>query len=74
MREGVEMPISTGIYRVIHEGADPAEVLVEIMTRDLKPEVDVQVLEAARNLPSGVSDRTNSATPEPAVTRELAPA
>eukprot|EP00884_Botryococcus_braunii_P021955 jgi/Botrbrau1/8443/Bobra.0237s0062.1 len=53
-KTGVDMPITSGIYKVIHEGADPLEVVQEVMTRDLGPEVDIQVLEAARNPPSGV--------------------
>jgi glycerol-3-phosphate dehydrogenase (NAD(P)+) len=48
-KEGVDMPITSGIYKVIHEGANPLEVVQEVMTRDLGPEVDIQVLEAARN-------------------------
>lgn len=51
-KTGVDMPITTGIYKVIHEGADPLEVVQEVMTRDLGPEVDIQVLEAVQKPPS----------------------
>lgn len=44
---GMEAPIINGIYRVIHEGADPVAVVTEVMTRELRPELDAQVLLAA---------------------------
>ncbi len=37
---GVEMPISREIYRVIYEGKGPAEAVRELMTRDLKRELE----------------------------------
>ena len=43
----MEAPIINGIYRVIHEGADPVAVVTEVMTRELRPELDAQVLLAA---------------------------
>lgn len=41
---GVDCPIIQGIYQVIHEGADPAKVTKEVMSRALKAEIDEQVL------------------------------
>ena len=37
---GVEMPISHAIYRVLYEDLDPKEALYQLMTRDLKQELD----------------------------------
>jgi len=37
---GVEMPISHGTYRVLYEGLPPREALYQLMTRDLKQELD----------------------------------
>jgi glycerol-3-phosphate dehydrogenase (NAD(P)+) len=37
---GVEMPISHGVYRILHEGLPPREAVTQLMTRDLKPELD----------------------------------
>jgi hypothetical protein len=51
---GVDMPITTGIYRVIHEDADPLAVVTEVMTRDLGPEVDSTIIAAAKNSPAAV--------------------
>ncbi len=36
----VEMPISHGVYRILHEGLSPREAVTQLMTRDLKPELD----------------------------------
>jgi hypothetical protein len=44
---GVETPIIDGIYRVIHEEADAQAVVVEVMTRELREEVDPLVMAAA---------------------------
>ena len=44
---GVETPIIDGIYRVIHEEADAQRVVVEVMTRELREEVDPLVMAAA---------------------------
>ena len=44
---GLEAPIIEGIYRVIHEGADPVAVVTEVMSRELRPEVDEQIMLAA---------------------------
>mmetsp|Transcript_18321 Transcript_18321/g.51328 ORF Transcript_18321/g.51328 Transcript_18321/m.51328 type:complete len:376 (-) Transcript_18321:65-1192(-) len=37
---GVDCPIINGIFRVIHGGADPAAVTEEVMSRELRFEVD----------------------------------
>jgi glycerol-3-phosphate dehydrogenase (NAD(P)+) len=39
-RLGVEMPISEGVYRILYEGLPPREAVVQLMTRDLKAELD----------------------------------
>ena len=39
-KRGVEMPISHAIYHVLHEGLDPQKALHQLMTRDLKHELD----------------------------------
>jgi glycerol-3-phosphate dehydrogenase (NAD(P)+) len=36
----VEMPISRQTYRILYEGLPPREALYELMTRELKPELD----------------------------------
>ncbi len=38
LREGIEMPITLQVYRVLFEGADPREATIELMTRELKQE------------------------------------
>lgn len=35
---GVEMPIAEQVYKVLFEGADPREALIELMTREAKSE------------------------------------
>ena len=37
-REGVEMPITEQVYSVLFEGKDPRAAVMELMTRDPKPE------------------------------------
>jgi glycerol-3-phosphate dehydrogenase (NAD(P)+) len=37
-RHGVDMPISEAVYRVLYEGYDPRQAVVELMTRSPKPE------------------------------------
>lgn len=44
---GVDAPIIEGIYRVIHENADPKAVCIEVMSRELRPEVDEVTFAAA---------------------------
>jgi glycerol-3-phosphate dehydrogenase (NAD(P)+) len=41
-RLGVDMPISEAVYRVLHEDLSPKDALVQLMTRDLKHELDEQ--------------------------------
>jgi len=36
----VEMPISHGIYGILYENLNPMEVLGQLMTRDLKDEME----------------------------------
>ncbi len=40
-KEGVEMPISEMVYRILYEDKPAQEALVELMSRSLKPEVYV---------------------------------
>jgi len=37
---GVEMPISHAVYHIIYEGLSPKEAVYQLMTRDLKQEID----------------------------------
>ncbi|MDX1658154.1 MAG: NAD(P)H-dependent glycerol-3-phosphate dehydrogenase [Nitriliruptorales bacterium] len=37
--QGVEMPISEGIVKVVHEGLDPRTMVKELMSREAKPEI-----------------------------------
>jgi glycerol-3-phosphate dehydrogenase (NAD(P)+) len=39
-REGVEMPLTEGIFRVLYEDTDPREELAELMARSPRPERD----------------------------------
>ncbi|PSC69774.1 glycerol-3-phosphate dehydrogenase [Micractinium conductrix] len=48
-KKGIECPVLEGIYRVIHEGADPVQVQTENMSRPLKAEVDARVAMAAHH-------------------------
>jgi glycerol-3-phosphate dehydrogenase (NAD(P)+) len=41
-RLGVEMPISNAVYRVLHEDFSPKDACYQLMTRDLKHELDEQ--------------------------------
>ncbi len=36
---GLEMPITSAIYRVLYQGANPREEVKSLMLRDLKTEV-----------------------------------
>jgi glycerol-3-phosphate dehydrogenase (NAD(P)+) len=38
VREKVEMPITCEVYRVLYEGKDPRQAVVDIMTRELRSE------------------------------------
>lgn len=42
-----DCPVLTGIYRVIHEGADPRKVVLENMSRPLREEISPFLVEAA---------------------------
>jgi len=42
---GIDCPIINGIYRVIHGGDDPATVTLQVMSRDLRFEVDDEIAE-----------------------------
>lgn len=46
---GEDCPIIHGIYRVIHEGAAPLEVVTASMSRPLRPEISHVVAQAAQN-------------------------
>jgi len=37
-RHGVDMPIATRVRRVLHEGADAAAMVEELLMRDPEPE------------------------------------
>jgi glycerol-3-phosphate dehydrogenase (NAD(P)+) len=39
-REGVEMPITAAMYRILYEEQDPREAVVDLMTRRARPERD----------------------------------
>lgn len=41
-RAGVEMPILSGAYQVLYEGADPQEVLVRLMAREKRGELEAE--------------------------------
>ena len=41
LRSGVEMPISQAIYQILYEGLSPKDAVYQLMTRDLKRELDV---------------------------------
>ena len=53
----VQTPIIDGTYRVLYEGTDPAQTVVEVMSRELRPEVDEEIQQAAakRRLQDGAS-------------------
>jgi glycerol-3-phosphate dehydrogenase (NAD(P)+) len=39
-RLGVEMPICHAVYKILYEGLSPVDAARQLMTRDLKPELD----------------------------------
>jgi len=39
-RHGIEMPICRAVHRVLFEGQDPREAVVQLMTRELRFEGD----------------------------------
>jgi glycerol-3-phosphate dehydrogenase (NAD(P)+) len=40
LKLNVEMPIAHAIYRILHEDLSPKDALNQLMTRDLKSELD----------------------------------
>jgi glycerol-3-phosphate dehydrogenase (NAD(P)+) len=40
LKLGVEMPISHAVYHILYEGLSPKEAVYQLMTRDLKQEID----------------------------------
>ena len=44
----VDTPIIEGIFRVVHEGALPVQMVNDVMSRDLRSEVDPELLAAAK--------------------------
>lgn len=43
----MQTPIIDGIYRVLHEEANPSATVEEVMSRELRPEVDADIRKAA---------------------------
>jgi len=39
-RVGVDMPISRAVYEVLYENLSPKDAVFQLMTRDLKDEMD----------------------------------
>lgn len=50
-KEGIECPVIMGIYQVIHENADPAQVVQKNMSRPLIPEINPIVASKVQMLP-----------------------
>ncbi len=44
----MQTPIIDGIYRVLHEDANPGKTVEEVMSRELRPEVDAEMHVAAK--------------------------
>ena len=40
VKTGVEMPITEAMYEVLFDGRDPSEAVLQLMTRELKPELE----------------------------------
>ena len=40
MKMGVDMPIITQVYQILYHGKDPKQAVIDVMTRELKPELD----------------------------------
>jgi glycerol-3-phosphate dehydrogenase (NAD(P)+) len=40
MKMGVDMPITTEVYQILYQGKDPKQAVIDVMTRELKPELD----------------------------------
>lgn len=43
----MQTPIIDGIYKVLHEDANPGKTVEEVMSRELRPEVDAEMHQAA---------------------------
>jgi glycerol-3-phosphate dehydrogenase (NAD(P)+) len=37
---GIEMPITTEVYHIVHKGKDPRKAVKDLMTRELKIELE----------------------------------
>jgi glycerol-3-phosphate dehydrogenase (NAD(P)+) len=40
IKMGVDMPITTEVYQILYHGKDPKQAVIDVMTRELKPELD----------------------------------
>jgi glycerol-3-phosphate dehydrogenase (NAD(P)+) len=40
MKMGVDMPIITQVYQILYHGKDPKQAVIDVMARELKPELD----------------------------------
>ncbi len=40
VKMGVDMPITTEVYQILYHGKDPKQAVIDVMTRELKPELD----------------------------------
>ena len=39
LKMGVDMPITTEVYQILYHGKDPRQAVIDVMTRELKPEL-----------------------------------
>jgi glycerol-3-phosphate dehydrogenase (NAD(P)+) len=49
MKLGVDMPISSEVYRVLHEDKPVREAVTDLMARDLGYEFDLRAVARARS-------------------------
>jgi glycerol-3-phosphate dehydrogenase (NAD(P)+) len=40
IKMGVDMPIITQVYQILYHGKDPKQAVIDVMSRELKPELD----------------------------------
>ena len=40
VKMGVDMPITTEVYQILYHGKDPKQAVIDVMSRELKPELD----------------------------------
>jgi glycerol-3-phosphate dehydrogenase (NAD(P)+) len=40
IKMGVAMPITTQVYQILYHGKDPKQAVIDVMSRELKPEMD----------------------------------